>query len=57
MYVKPFSEYVSLLEKKSNSENPAQYKAPEGSSRDKKLDKAKRLLDSGKKEAAYKLRD
>ena len=40
MYVKPFNEYISLLEKKSNPDNPAQYKAPEGSSRDKKLDKA-----------------
>jgi len=57
IHVKPFNEYISLLEKKSTSENPAQYKAPEGSSRDKKLDKAKSLLDSGKKEAAYKLRD
>ncbi len=37
--------------------NPKQYKAPEGSSRDKKLDKAKDLLKSGDKEAAYRLRD
>ena len=57
IHVKPFNEYISLLEKKSTPENPAQYKAPEGSSRDKKLDKTKSLLDSGKKEAAYKLRD
>jgi hypothetical protein len=37
--------------------NPKQYKAPEGSARDKKLDKAKELLKSGDKEAAYRLRD
>jgi hypothetical protein len=57
MYVKPFNEYISLLEKKSTSDNPAQYKAPKGSTRDKKLDKAKNLLDKGKNKSAYKLRD
>ena len=36
--------------------NP-QYKASEGSARDKKLDKAKDLLKSGNKEEAYRLRD
>jgi len=41
----------------STKGNPKQYKAPEGSSRDKKLDKAKDLLKSGDKEAAYRLRD
>lgn len=48
-----FKEFC-LLEAKSN---PAQYKAPEGSSRDKKLDKAKELLKRGNKEEAYALRD
>ena len=57
MHVKPFNEYISLLEKKSTSANPAQYKTPEGGARDKKLDKTKSLLASGKKEDAYKLRD
>ena len=28
MYVKPFNEYISLLEKKSTSENPAQFGTP-----------------------------
>lgn len=48
-----FDQWVN--EKKSN--HPAQYKAPTGSTRDKKLDKAKNLLRSGKKEEAYRLRD
>lgn len=50
-----FSQFVN--ERKKESLNPTQYKAPEGSSRDKKLDKAKELLDSGNKEEAYRLRD
>jgi hypothetical protein len=50
-----FSQFVN--ERKRESLNPAQYKAPEGSSRDKKLDKAKELLKSGNKEEAYQLRD
>jgi hypothetical protein len=37
--------------------HPAKYKAPEGSDRDEKLDKAKELLKKGDKEAAYNLRD
>ena len=37
--------------------HPSQYKAPEGSDRDEKLDKAKELLKKGDKEAAYNLRD
>lgn len=50
-----FSQFVN--ERKKESSNPVQYKAPEGSSRDKKLDKAKDLLKSGNKEEAYRLRD
>jgi hypothetical protein len=50
-----FSQFVN--ERKKESANPAQYKAPEGSSRDKKLDRAKELLKSGNKEEAYQLRD
>jgi hypothetical protein len=46
-----------LNESKKNEAHPAQYKAAEGSARDKKLDKAKALLKSGKKEEAYRLRD
>jgi hypothetical protein len=49
-----FSQFV-LLEKRG--ENPSQYKAPEGSARDKKLDRAKELLKKGKKKEAYALRD
>jgi len=44
-----------ILEKKSN--HPAIYKAPEGSKRDKMLDKAQELLKKGKKKEAYSLRD
>jgi hypothetical protein len=51
-----FNEWY-LFESKKEKANPKQYKAPEGSSRDKKLDKAKELLKSGDNEAAYKLRD
>jgi hypothetical protein len=50
-----FSQFVN--ERKKDSANPPQYKAPEGSSRDKKLDKAQDLLKSGNKEEAYRLRD
>lgn len=50
-----FSQFVN--ERKKESPNPSQYKAPEGSSRDKKLDKAKELLKSGNKKDAYQLRD
>lgn len=50
-----FSQFVN--ERKKEDTNPIQYKAPEGSSRDKKLDKAKELLKSGNKEEAYRLRD
>jgi hypothetical protein len=50
-----FSQFVN--ERKKEDINPAQYKAPAGSSRDKKLDKAKELLKSGNKEEAYQLRD
>lgn len=44
------------LEEKASA-NPTIYKAPEGSARDKKLDKAKDLLKKGAKQAAYRLRD
>ena len=44
------------LEEKASA-NPAIYKAPDGSARDKKLDKAKDLLKKGDKQAAYRLRD
>lgn len=50
-----FSQFVN--ERKREASNPTQYKAPEGSSRDKKLDHAKELLKSGNKEEAYRLRD
>jgi hypothetical protein len=46
-----------LNEKKNEREHPRQYKAPEGSSRDRKLDRATALLKAGKKEEAYRLRD
>ena len=49
--------YSQFLNEKKKSLNPAQYKAPEGSTRDKKLDRAKSLLKSGKSNAAYHLRD
>lgn len=52
-FVKSFSEYIT----ESKSNHPAKYKAPEGSARDAKLDKAKELLKAGKKEEAYRLRD
>jgi len=53
-HIKLFESW-GLAEKASA--NPANYKAPEGSSRDKKLDKAKDLLKKGDKQAAYRLRD
>lgn len=46
-----------LNESKKASANPKQYKAPKGSVRDKKLDKAKELLKAGREEEAYQLRD
>jgi predicted Zn-dependent protease len=52
--VQSFNEYI-INEAKSS--HPAKYKAPEGSSRDAKLDKAQALLKAGKKDQAYKLRD
>ena len=51
--MKPIKNYKDFLKES----HPSEYKAPEGSSRDKKLDKAKELLKKGKKEEAYKLRD
>ena len=51
-----FDQYC-ILESKKQTPHPRNYKAPEGSVRDKKLDKAKELLKSGNKEAAYRLRD
>jgi hypothetical protein len=51
-----FNQYC-ILESKKQKANPKNYKAPEGSARDKKLDKAKELLKSGNKEEAYRLRD
>lgn len=51
-----FNEYC-LFESKKSKAHPKKYKAPEGSARDKKLDKAQELLKSGDKEAAYRLRD
>lgn len=50
-----YSQFIN--ERKKESSNPRQYRAPEGSSRDKKLDKAKELLKSGNQQAAYDLRD
>ena len=49
--------YSQFINEKRQSENPPQYKAPEGSTRDKKLDRAKALLKKGKKQEAYALRD
>ena len=50
-----YSQFIN--ERNHNSQNPAQYKAPEGSTRDKQLDRVKALLKAGKKEEAYQLRD
>jgi hypothetical protein len=46
-----------LGESKKAAANPKNYKAPEGSARDKKLDKAKSLLRAGREQEAYRLRD
>lgn len=51
-----FNQYC-ILENKKQKSHPRKYKAPEGSSRDKKLDRTKELLKSGNKEEAYRLRD
>jgi hypothetical protein len=51
-----FNQYC-ILESKKQKAHPKKYKAPEGSARDKKLDKAKELLKSGNSEDAYQLRD
>lgn len=51
-----FDQY-RILESKKQKSHPRNYKAPEGSSRDKKLDRAQELLKSGNKEEAYRLRD
>lgn len=51
-----FNQYC-ILESKKQKSHPRNYKAPEGSSRDKKLDLAQELLKSGNKEEAYRLRD
>ena len=51
-----FNQYF-ILESKKQKAHPKKYKAPEGSARDKKLDKAKELLKSGNSEEAYTLRD
>jgi hypothetical protein len=53
-FIQSFNEFT-LNEAKSN--HPAKYRAPEGSSRNAKLDKAQALLKAGKKDQAYKLRD
>ena len=49
--------YSQFINEKRKSPNPAQYRAPEGSARDKKLDRAKSLLTRGKYKDAYRLRD
>jgi hypothetical protein len=51
-----FNQYC-LLESKKKKAHPRQYNAPEGSVRDRKLDRAKELLASGNNEEAYRLRD
>jgi hypothetical protein len=56
MMILTFNQYC-ILESKKQKAHPRKYKAPEGSARDKKLDKAKDLLKSGNKEEAYRLRD
>lgn len=55
-HVKLFENWAGELNEKGKP-NPKIYKAPEGSARDQKLDKAKELLKKGDKQAAYKLRD
>jgi ankyrin repeat protein len=49
--------YSQFLNEKKKSEHPSNYKAPKGSTRDKKLDRAQELLKQGKKKEAYSLRD
>lgn len=49
--------YSQFINEKKKSLNPPQYKAPEGSPRDAKLDRAKKLLKQGRDEEAYALRD
>ena len=56
MSVLKFNQYC-ILESKKQKAHPRKYKAPEGSARDKKLDKAKELLKSGNSKEAYQLRD
>ena len=56
MMILTFNQYC-ILESKKQKAHPRKYKAPEGSARDKKLDKAKELLKSGNKEEVYRLRD
>ena len=53
------SRVLSFDEFVNETKNPAQYKAPEGSARDKKLDRAKKLLKGSEEEQAeaYRLRD
>lgn len=53
------SRILSFDEYLFETQNPAHYAAPEGSTRDKKLDRAKKLLKGDKedKEKAYRLRD
>jgi hypothetical protein len=51
-----FNQYC-ILESKKQKSHPSKYKAPEGSTRDRKLDKAQDLLKSSNKEEAYRLRD
>jgi hypothetical protein len=51
-----FSEFEEFLNE-SQVKHPKIYDAPEGSERDRKLDKAQELLKQGKKKEAYKLRD
>jgi hypothetical protein len=50
-----YTQFIN--ERRKDSANPKQYKAPEGSARDNKLDKAKDLLKAGKEQEAYSLRD
>lgn len=49
-----YAQYLILESKKVH---PKKYNAPEGSARDKKLDRATELIKSGNKEEAYRLRD
>jgi len=54
------SEAIKIIQEKQNKKDSAHragYKAPEGSERDKLLDRAKELYKQGKKKEAQKLRD